>query len=166
MPIRTVFILNAPIPISIMLDMRMFLSGILLQQQKYHMFNEIKRVFWVWVWQSAKSFIVSESDSKFLDKSKKYEVLIGQWKFFHFHRASHWLFSCFWILYPYLNSFHFVKYCGVIFVKIRGKVLYFGFGLYKFGFFSRISNLEINLKATDLVWFDFFDFLPFSHLWK
>ena len=62
--------------------------------------TKIKRVFWVWAWQIAKSFIVSESDSKFLNKSKKYEVLIGR-KFFHF-RASHWLFSIY---------FHASEYC-------------------------------------------------------
>ena len=73
---------------------------------------KLKRVFWVWVWQIAKSFIVSESDSKFLNKSKKYEVLIGR-KFFHF-RASHWLFflfSCFWILFSIWWFCHFLKYC-------------------------------------------------------
>jgi hypothetical protein len=118
---------------------------------------KLKRVFWVWVWQIAKSFIASESDSKILNKSKKYEVLIG-WKFFHF-RASHWLFFIFMLLnivfhlmiLPFFEILHWSK---------LNAEKCFGFGLYKFGSFSVLQQRWI--WKPDLVWFDFFGFCHFN----
>ena len=121
------------------------------------LYIKIKRVFWVWAWQIAKSFIVSESDSKFLNKSKKYEVLIGR-KFFHF-RASHWLFSIY---------FHASEYCIPLVIcyhdwniafdwfKILNAEKCFGFGLYKFGFLSFATEMNLKARFSLIRFFRFF----------
>lgn len=116
---------------------------------------KLKHVFWVWVWQIAKSFIVSESDSKFLNKSKKYEVLIGR-KFFHF-RASHWLFFYFHASEYCFPFDDFAIFWNIALIKIKRGKVFWVWSLQVWIFLSFAT--EMNLKAR----FSLIRFFGFCH---